>query len=271
MKLAELQAALQAAILAGDAEGAAILECLAEPLRDSRAEALSIYVNAYRIRLREFLAEDYPVVKALLGEARFSELTEDYIAAHPPQSRNARWFSSRLPQFMRESEAWGGYLREISVATLERALTDAYDAAEATPLTLETLAAFDPQDWPRLAFAFHPSLALFKAEAGTRAAFAAVTAGEEAPPAEEGELEPIAVWRAGWETFYRGLAADEYLALNEARAGRAFGDICELAAFQQQDALSPERLAQFLVTWFADGLIVGVSTQDQSSNTPSSA
>lgn len=261
MKLADLQAAFQAAILSGETKDAPILGSLAAP--DQRAQGLGVYVNAYRIRLGEFLAEDYPAVKALLGAGRFAELIEDYIAAEPPKSRNARWFSSRLPQFMRESEDWCGYLREISVATLERALTDAHDAADAEPLAIEALAAFDPQDWPRLAFAFHPSVALFTAEAGTLAAFAAASAGEAPPPpAEEDASEKIAVWRCGPETFYRRLEADEYLALNEARAGRSFGDICELAAFQQQDALSPERLAQFLVTWFADGLVVGVSAED---------
>ena len=110
--------------------------------------------------------------RGLSGAARpawrryFEALVEAFIDANPSRSRNARWYSTQLPDFMQESEAWGSNARAIGLACFERALTDAYDAADAPAKNIETLAEFSPEDWPRLAFAFHPSLRLLDVAAG---------------------------------------------------------------------------------------------------------
>ena len=167
MKLSELQTAFQAAVLTGDAEDAAILDLVAPSLNADRATLMGVYVNAYRLRLAEFLDEDYPALRVLLGDDEFEALVEAYIDANPSRLRNARWYSTRLPDFMQESENWGANALAIGLALFERALTDAYDAADAPAQGLETLAEFSPQDWPRLGFTFHPSLRLLEVAAGT--------------------------------------------------------------------------------------------------------
>ncbi len=146
---------------------------------------------------------------------------------------------------------------------MERALTDAFDAADCDSCALEALAAYEPQDWPRLVFAFHPSLRLFRVSVGTVGLYEALSS-ERAPLQLEpsDEEEAVAIWRSGFDPAYRTLSADEFLALNEARAGKSFGDICQLVAFQEDEAAAPERLAQFLVNWFADGLVVALSEGD---------
>jgi len=53
MRLGELQALFQAAVLAGDAEDAGLLAEIAPPRRGDAAMMLGVYVNAYRIRLAE--------------------------------------------------------------------------------------------------------------------------------------------------------------------------------------------------------------------------
>jgi hypothetical protein len=278
--LAALQAAFQAAIMAGRAEDPAIVGALSKPAAADRKTAFGVYVGAYRLRLSEYLQEDYGALRALIGEKRFRALVEDYIVANPSRSRNARYYSSRLPEFMRGSAKWRNDARAVAIAALERALSDAFDAADAAPCSLETLAAFSAQDWPRLAFAFHPSLSMIEAPAGAAELYGALTAEErgDLPPPGKG-TEIVAVWRSGFDPSYRTLDSDEHLALNEARAGKSFGDICQLVAFQGVGAAGPERLAQFLVNWFSEGLVVGVSEvgdadaepETQTSNTPSIA
>jgi hypothetical protein len=273
MKLAELQALFQAGVLLGDEDGAQVLPAIKPSHRETRETLFGVYVNAYRIRLDEFLTEDYPALRALLGEDSFDALVAAYISANPPRHRNARWYSTALPEFLRESEPWRNEARATSLACFERALTDAYDAAEAEALPIESLAAFPPERWPNLSFTLHPSLILLQLDSGTVETYEALTAEEErdAPPPRTGE-EFAAVWRSGLESVYRVIEPDEYLALNEARAGCAFGEICQMAAFQQGDALTPERLAQILANWFEERLVVGVRDEaDHSSNTPSSA
>jgi len=275
VKLAELQSLFQAAVLTGDAEDGALLDVVAPPREADRPTMMGVYVNAYRLRLAEFLDEDFPALRVLLGDDDFEALVEAYIDGNPSRLRNARWYTTRLPEFMQESENWGANALAIGLALFERALTDAYDAADAPALSIETLAEFSPQDWPRLGFTFHPSLRLIEVAAGVLDAYAAATADEqdeeaaradeddegalEDRPSDASESETIAIWRADLDPAYRQLDPDEHLALFEAMAGQSFGDICQLVAFQNEGQSATERLAQFLVTWFSEGLVIGVA------------
>jgi hypothetical protein len=273
VKLAELQSLFQSAVLTGDAEDGALLDVVAPPREADRPTMMGVYVNAYRLRLAEFLDEDFPALRVLLGDDDFEALVEAYIDENPSRLRNARWYTTRLPEFMRESENWSANALAIGLALFERALTDAYDAADAPALSIETLAEFSPQDWPRLGFTFHPSLRLIEVAAGVLDAYAAATADEqdeeradeedegalEDRPLDASESETIAIWRADLDPAYRQLDPDEHLALFEAMAGQSFGDICQLVAFQNEGQSATERLAQFLVTWFSEGLVIGVA------------
>jgi len=275
VKLAELQSLFQAAVLTGDAEDGALLDVVAPPREADRPTMMGVYVNAYRLRLAEFLDEDFPALRVLLGDDEFEALVEAYIDENPSRLRNARWYTTRLPEFMRESENWSANALAIGLALFERALTDAYDAADAPALSIETLAEFSPQDWPRLGFTFHPSLRLIEVAAGVLDAYAAATADEqdeeaaradeddegalEDRPLDASESETIAIWRADLDPAYRQLDPDEHLALFEAMAGQSFGDICQLVAFQNEGQSATERLARFLVTWFSEGLVIGVA------------
>lgn len=259
MKLSELQAMFQEAVLAGiEPDDAPILESVKNSRRADRTTLFGVYVNAYHVRLAEFLVADYPALRALVGEDAFDALAAAYIAAEPSRHRNARWYTTRLPDFMRESEDWRDNDRAIDLALLERALTDSFDAPEAEALTLEALAAFEPAEWPRLTFAFHPSLIRLELRAGTMETHEAASAGEQLPAAREGR-EMVAVWRSNDDSVYCELEPDAFLALSLAMQGHAFGAICQMAAFSAVDEASPERIAQFLTGWFEEGLVISAT------------
>lgn len=277
MKLAAFQALFQSRLLAGagEADRPLLAKLRSSPRGAAPETLLGVYQSGYRARLADFVLEDHPGLRALLGDEAFEALVDDYIDARPARHPNARWFTTGLPDFMRESPRWRDDARALSMARFERAMVDAFDAADAAALTIGTLAGFSPDDWPRLVFAFHPGVALLELAAGTLAAYDAAMREE---PAEEEQsrregVEYAAVWRVDEESAYRELENVEYVALCEARAGHAFGDICQMAAFQQAGEIAPERLAQFLASWFEAGMIVAVRPQgeNQSSSTPSSA
>ncbi len=272
MKLSDFQSLFQSRLLAGPGAGdAPLIDTLRESERGAgRDELLHVYQSGYRVRLESFLHEDYPGLRALLGEVRFEALIGEYVTAHPPRDRNARWYTTGLPDFLREHRQWRNEAAALSMALFERAVVDAFDASDAAPLTIQALAEFAPEDSPRLVFAFHPSLIALRLTPGVFAAYQAmngddegedVAAEAEAETAGEGEFEAVAVWRCNEESVFRELEPDEFLALNEARAGRAFGDICQMAAFQHAGDIEPDRLAQFLASWFEDGMVTGVSLQ----------
>ena len=270
MKLADFQSLFQARILAGPgAEDAPLLRTLRESQRGAaRAELLEVYQSGYRLRLEGFLYEDHPGLLDLLGEEAFDAVVAEYVAANPPTNRNARWYTTGFPDFLQAHPTWRDDARAVSMALFERAMVDAFDAPDAEPLTIQALANFPPEESPRFVFAFHPSLVVLDLAAGTLAAYGASddeTAegqGEARPPVPDAGVETVAVWRRQDESAYRELEPDEFLALNEARDGRAFGDICQMAAFQHAGEIAPERLAQFLASWFEDGMVVGVALHD---------
>ncbi|PPD13526.1 MAG: DUF2063 domain-containing protein [Methylocystis sp.] len=279
MKLADFQSLFQQRVLAGSGEAdKPLLKKLRPSPRGAAPETLlDVYQTGYRIRLADFVAQDHPGLRAILGDETFDALVDDYIDHCPSHDPNARWFTTGLPDFMRENARWRDDVAAVSMALFERAMVDAFDTADETPLTVQALAGFAPDDWARLAFEFDPSLTLLELAAGTIEAYGAAIS-EEAPakvdkPVAGGQIEHAAVWRVDHESAYRQLEPDEYVALSEARAGHAFGDICQMTAFQQAGEIAPERLAQSLSSWFEDGMIIGVRVceDDQSSNTPSSA
>ncbi|TLG78889.1 DNA-binding domain-containing protein [Methylocystis sp. B8] len=278
MKLADFQSLFQERVLAGSGEAdKPLLKKLRSSPRGATPETLlDVYQTGYRIRLADFVSQDHPGLRAILGDETFEALVDDYIDWRPSREPNARFFTTGLPDFMRENSPWRDDARAVSMALFERATVDAFDAADETSLAVQALADFTPEDWPRLAFDFDPSLTLLELAAGTVRAYDAAINEEEAEkvdaPTAGDQVEYAAVWRVAHESAYRQLEPDEYVALNEARAGQAFGDICQMTAFQQAGEIAPERLAQCLSSWFQDGMIIGVRVRDDhSSNTPSSA
>ncbi|MGE0235978.1 putative DNA-binding domain-containing protein [Methylocystis sp.] len=278
MKLADFQSLFQESVLtgAGAADKPLLKKLRSSPRGATPETLLGVYQGGYRLRLADFVSQDHPGLHAVLGDEAFETLIDDYIDQRPSHDPNARFFTTGLPDFMRDCPTWRDNARAVSMALFERAMVDAFDAADETPLAVHALAEFAPNDWPQLAFEFDPSLALLELAAGTIAAYGAAIS-EEAPekieaPADDA-VEHAAVWRVEHESAYRQLEPDEYVALCEARAGHAFGDICQMTAFQQSGEIAPERLAQCLSSWFQDGMIIGVRvcSEDQSSNTPSSA
>ncbi|PPD44464.1 MAG: DUF2063 domain-containing protein [Methylocystis sp.] len=273
MKLSDFQSLFQARILAGPGQDdAPLIAALRESQRGAaREELLAVYQSGYRARLESFLYEDHPGLRAIMGDEAFEELVREYVETCPPRNPNARWYTTGFPDFLRDHPQWRGAKDALSMAVFERAIVDAFDAPDAAPLSIQALADFSPEESPRLTFTFHPSLVLLELSAGTFAAYeaagqeeteeenAAEEAGAASPSLAAGGTEAIVVWRCNDESAFRELDPDEHVALSEAKAGRAFGDICQMAAFQQSGDIEPERLAQFLASWFGDGMIVGVS------------
>jgi hypothetical protein len=258
MTLAELQTKFQAGILEDDPT---VLTSIADSRKTDRATLFAVYYDAYRMRLAEFLSNDFPILRIRLGDEVFGHLVEDYILSAPSRQRNARWYGTRLPDFMQESEPWRANREAIDLARFERALSDAFDAADAPVSSIDVLADVCAEDWPCIGFEFHPSLMLLDLARGTAQIYGRLVAEEE-PPAIQQDEEAIVFWRKDGQSFYRPIAEDERMALIEAQQGKKFSDICTLLAFQGGDDNVTHRVAGFLSQWFADGLVTRLSIRD---------
>lgn len=258
MTLAEVQSKFQAGILEDDR---VVLASIADSHRTDRATLFSVYYDAYRLRLAEFLSNDYPILRTRLGDEAFGRLVEDYILSAPSRQRNARWYGARLPEFMQAAASWRTSRGAIDLARFERALSDAFDAADAPLISIDALAKVSPEDWPRIAFEFHPSFMLLDLARGTAELHEALI-NEKAPPGVPQGEEAVIFWRNDNQSFYRLVAEIERTALIEAERGEKVSDICALLAFQAGDEDVTQRFAGFLSQWLADGLVTRLSLRD---------
>ncbi|BDV32546.1 HvfC/BufC N-terminal domain-containing protein [Methylocystis iwaonis] len=262
MSLLSFQRAFQAAILQPEEPDASELGFIAPPRRIDRAAAFGVYHTAYRLRLAEFIATDFSVLRRHLGDDRFGRLVEEYVLSKPSSHRNARWYASGLPEFMLSSQSWSADPRSCDLARFERALADAFDAADAAALDFEALHQIDVDLWPNVVFSFHPSLTLLDLEHGTVSLYESLRDQLEAlGTADRAENDVVAVWRRECEVFHCVLGPDERLALNEAMLGKKFSDVCSLLSFKFNGEDVSHLIAGFLSAWVENGLITNISVE----------
>ena len=253
--LKELQARFQAGILAGDD---AILREVNDSARENRAVLFGVYRNAYTARLAEILGNDYELTHAYLGDAGFARLVKAYIAGNPSDQRSARWFGRHLPSFARETSPFAGHPEIAELAALEKALADAFDAPDAEPLSLATLAAIAPEDWPRLTFRPHPTVIRLTFETNAADIWPALKEGA-APPKPERLSEPqaLVVWRRDFMARFRPLPPEEAMMWDEAAKGVRFAVLCEMVATFAGEDGAERRAAAYLRTWVDGAMLAG--------------
>ena len=153
---ARQQADFQRGILTGD--DAVLTEILDSP-REKRETLYGVYRYAYGSRLVEAMRNDHELLHLYLGDETFDEMGHAYVKARPSEHPNLRWFSQGLPEFLKTAEPYCNHPVLSDLAALEKALNDAFDAAEGPVLELAAMAAFAPEAWPDLKFQPHPSAA----------------------------------------------------------------------------------------------------------------
>jgi len=246
--LAALQQRFQGHVMAG-ADG---------PGADTRGH-MDIYVNAYRGRLREALADNYPVLYRALGDDGFRELAAAYLDAHPSPFRSIRWFGDRLAEFIARIPEVVPHPALLDIARLDWAMRGAFDAADAAPLRIEDLAGIPPERWPGLRFALCPSFRMLSLDWQIEALWHALNADENAETEEpQRHAHIMIVWRAGLETRWRTVAEDEAAALQALVEGGDFAAICAAVETYGGNATS---VASLLGQWISEGLL-GVEQRD---------
>lgn len=254
MNFAELQRAVQRHVMHADA---AVLPEVNESDKVPVAVRLGIYSNAYRLRLIEGLGANYPQLQAVLGGEAFAALAHEYIEAHPSMHFSIRWFGSELESHLRETRPTQSWFAEL--VQWEWALTNAFDAADATPIEATVLAGIEPERWWTLRFDLHPSLHVLALSTNASAIYKAMA--NETDPPEPVELDAVQhwlLWRRDLTTHFRSAPAGEARALQLVRDDATFEDLCEALCEWYPEEEVPAHAAALLQGWVAEGLIIAV-------------
>ena len=250
---------MQHAILSDDEQTIPIfLQSINEPTLHNKNDAFGVYYNGYRRRLAEFLSNDYPVLRNILGDESFGSLVENYINICPSKNYNARWYSSGLVDFMRNHSPWSEEREAIDVAQFEKCLTDSFDAKDVDCLNILALQQIDPHEWPELRFRFHPSVFLHRLAAETAIIYETHGENYHKNATIVADDEGVLFWRKNNECFYRNVNDIEYLSLKETFSEMKFKDVCSMVSYQQNYNDVESLMSSFLVQWFNDSLIIEV-------------
>ena len=260
-QLAQLQQAFQDYVLHPGKPGMASRVCA--DTRADPATRLAVYALAYRARLREVLANDYPAVVMGIGDEQFSQLAEDYMDAYPSSYYSLRDFGRDLPGFVfKLIQQHQRYLDKHwlhELALFERTLGQAFDAPDSTPLGERDMALIPAESWSELRFEMHPSVHRMDFEWDLPRIWQALT--HDSPSqvtASRGTSSPWLVWRERLVTRFRSLETDEQLALDRLLAGGNFAEVCEALSTAMSQKEVPLRAAGLLKSWIAQGLIGGI-------------
>jgi hypothetical protein len=124
-------------------------------------ERLEIYNRQYWFRIRDCFYQDYPGLRAILGDRKFGRLADAYLAKFPSQSYTLRNLGSRLVRFIEAEPHWVSPHKQLALdmARLEWAHTEAFDNEARPPLKTDDLIGLDEA---KIRLRLQPHLTLLK-------------------------------------------------------------------------------------------------------------
>jgi hypothetical protein len=260
MRLDELERALQRHVLDGGAPPPALAAEIAAPA----AERLGIYVEAYRLRLVEALATQYPALAARMGREAFAARMQGFIGEVPSRHRSIRDYGAELATHLADDADGLETEMRAELAAFEWRLAAAFDAPPGRPAAAADLATVAPQAWSQLRFRGVPGLSRLATVTNAVAVWRAVRAAADAdhcggapgePAAARGPRIEWLIARPELDTQFRSLPAGEAAALDRVLGGATFGELCAALAEGQGD---PGAIALTAAGWLKGWLLEGV-------------
>jgi hypothetical protein len=252
-----LQDEFQRCIMSGDDS---VLSKILDSPKEKRDVLFGVYRYAYVSRLVEALRNDHVHLHDYLGDDMFNEMGAAYVAANPSQHPNMRWFSQRLPDFLRATEPYRDYPVIGDLAAFEKELNDAFDAKDGPVIGIEDIAAFPPELWNGLRFQAHPSTCRLDLSTNAVDIWKAMR-DDETPPDAAASKDPVRllIWRQDVTPMFRELPIEEAMMWDEAAGGIPFGVLCSMLATYDDPDSAAARGAGYLHGWVTSGLLSQVT------------
>jgi uncharacterized protein (UPF0276 family) len=232
---------------------------------------LAVYSDAYFLRILGVLADAFPALANVMGDARFSEAMRAYIAQHPPTEVSIKFTGQHLPAFMTayDASALGVDARVLAdLAAVEWARHDLFDAPDSrAPIGAGVLQELQPNDWEAVRFDVIQAVRLVPVAYDVGAVIDAVAA--KAVPDRPVERQgAYLVSRPSEDVHHAWLAPAPAAAFEHLQQGAGFGVVAAAAiaasAAAVDEAAVVHELVGHLAVWLDAGLINGLSVPESS-------
>ena len=239
-------------------------------------ERLQIYSRSYWYRILDSLYDDFPGLRAILGDEAFHKLSRAYLTAHPSRSFTMRNLGCALEAWLRPRRRYtaGKHALALDMVRLEWAHIEAFDSPSAKPLGPEDLLELSPelrmslQPYITLLDVHHPvddlRISVRRNEDLHGAASNAVTVPKHraskrrSAPRQKAPVF-IAVHRFDNRVYYRRIEPEAFRILTALRRGDSIAAALE-AGFEGSSLSADEfeaRIAQWFAIWSELGWLCG--------------
>jgi hypothetical protein len=230
-------------------------------------ERLEIYNRQYWFRLVDCFYDDYPGLRAILGDRKFDRLARAYLARYPSESFSLRNLGRRLEKFLRAEPKWTAPHRQLALdmARLEWAHIVAFDEAAKPVIDVDDLLGRDPS---RVRLAMQPYISLLdvnypvddlliatkKGSGGLRAeaSNAVELHHKRAAHLNFHRLKPqplhIAVHRMNLSVYYKSLTREQFDVLRALQRGATLEKACAKA-----ERAKPAAMQKWFQAWASFG------------------
>jgi hypothetical protein len=241
--------------------------------RLTSVERLEIYNRVYWFRILSSLADDFPGLRAVVGQRRFDKLITAYLSDRPSESFTLRNLGSRLETWLREHPQFTPKTERIALdmVRLEWADIDVFDSAELPKMTEADLGklgedpVFHLQPYLRLLDLSYPVADLLLSIRGhlePESDIASNVVIMEHPAKREKRVtlpKPkkiyLAVHRQENEVYFKRLRPEAFALLRSLQSGkRLSGAIEDSVNWSQQKV---EHITVRLHDWFANWASLG--------------
>src|SRR5258708_34961519 len=241
--------------------------------RLSSFERLEIYNRQYWFRVLSSMVEDFPGLRAVLGDRRFEAMSKAYLVDCPSRSFTLRNLGARLEAWLRKNPKWAGPKQALAVdiVRLEWADIEAFDGKAEPALRPGDLRAdaganlkLKLQPYVRLLDLKYPAddllLEVRKEDEDTDFASNAFQERHKRKRVQAvAKLRAadifLAVHRVDDSVYFRRIEREEFAILSALRDGKALGKAIE-AAFRTSRVPAGER-AGLVQEWFQSWAALG--------------
>jgi hypothetical protein len=238
-------------------------------------ERLEIYNRVYWFRILSALGEDFPGLRAIVGQKKFDRLLTAYLTDHPSQSFTLRNLGSRLEAWLRQHPEFTPKNEQLALdmVRLEWTEIEAYDSSELPKLSEEDLRRqgedprFHLQPYLKLLDLAYPVddflLTIRHAEGEDEPESDIVSnvvlmhtpqAPEKRLPLPKRKKTYLAVHRQDDSVYFKRLDAERFALLRALQEGKSLSQAIEAAIPWSK---RPEGVAEKLHDWFANWASLG--------------
>jgi hypothetical protein len=236
-------------------------------------ERLEIYNRQYWFRVLSSMIEDFPGLRAVLGERRFEEMAKAYLCDNPSQSFTLRNLGSRLEAWLRKHPKWTGIKQKLAldIVRLEWADIEAFDGKAEEALRPEDLSG---DVGPNLRLKLQPYIQLLglhypvddllldvrKEDEDTDFASNAFQERRKHKRVQAvAKLKPaeiyLVVHRVDYSVYFRRIDREEFLILSALRQGKPLGKAIEIAF--RKNSIAPQERPSRVQEWFQNWAALG--------------